>query len=590
MYWRGITKGVFVRPSFFPSSFGVPTALRANAWDLAALPLVLGVLWALAFGGAQMALPYNVGDPLPISLDPAYLPYYLMRTMLRMGAAMACSMIFTLTYATLAAKSRYAEKILIPILDILQSVPVLSFEAVAVVPFIALFPGNLLGVECAAIFAIFCAQAWNMTFSFYQSLRTVPHDLREAAEMYHLSAWQRFWRLELPFAANPLIWNMMMSVSGGWFFVVASEALIVSGQHVSLPGIGSYIDMAISEKNLPAIGYSILAMLVGIVASDQLFFRPLLAWADKFKFESVPGEDIPESRLLTMLQRSSLVRYCGRLPGFLWSLSLPLFRLRTDNLGKEPERRLRRIEWLDPAWNALIALVAAYALIRIAEFVKTEVPLAEIWQVFLLSCVTAIRVLVLIVLASLVWVPIGVWVGLRPKLAQRVQPVAQFLAAFPANLVFPVAVIGILRFHLSVDLWVSPLMILGTQWYILFNVIAGASAIPTDLKDAAGNLGVRGLLRWKRLILPAIFPSYVTGAITASGGSWNASIVSEFVSWGDTNLVATGVGAYIKENTNTGDFPRVALGTCMMCLFVMLFNRQIWRRLYKLAEERWRIE
>ena len=589
MYGGIGNRGIAVRPSFLPSNLGFSPTLRPNAWDLAALPLVLGVLWLLAFGGAQMALPYNVGDPLPLTLDPAYLPYYLMRSMLRMAAAMACSMLFTLTYATLAAKSRYAEKILIPILDVLQSIPVLSFEAIAVAPFIGLFPGNLLGVECASIFAIFCAQAWNMTFSFYQSLRTVPHDLREAADMYHLSAWQRFWRLELPFAANPLIWNVMMSVSGGWFFVVASEALTVSGQTVMLPGIGSYIAMAIADKNLAAIGYAILAMLLGIIASDQLFFRPLLAWADKFKFESVPGEEVPESRLLTVLQRSRIMRGFGRVPGFLWDVSLPLFRLRTDNLGKPPVRR-RRIEWLDYAWNAVLALVAAYALIRVVEFVKTEVPLDEIWQVFLHCCVTAARVLVLILLASVFWVPIGVWIGLRPKLAQKVQPIAQFLAAFPAQMVFPLAVIFILKFHLTVDLWTSPLMILGTQWYILFNVIAGASAIPTDLKDAAGNFGLKGWLRWKRLILPAIFPSYVTGAITASGGSWNASIVSEYVSWGDTNLIATGVGAYIADNTAKGDFPRIALGTCMMCVFVMLFNRQIWRRLYRLAEERWRIE
>ncbi len=578
-----------MRLSFIPSNMGFAAGMRPNTWDLAALPLVLGVLWALAFGGAQMALPYNIGDPLPIHLDPSYLPYYLMRSMLRMGAAMLCSMTFTLCYATLAAKSHFAEKILIPILDILQSLPVLSFEAVAIVPFIALFPGNLLGPECAAIFAIFCAQAWNMTFSFYQSLRTVPHDLKEAAEMYHLSTWQRFWRLELPFAANPLVWNMMMSVSGGWFFLVSSEAFTVSGQDVMLPGIGSYIKLAIAEKSWEAILYSILAMLIGILASDQLFFRPLLAWADKFKFESMPGEDPPESRLLTMLQRSRMMRYAGQFPGFLWNMSLPIFRRRSDNLGNPPARR-RKIEWFDHAWNATIALVAAYAMIRIVEFVKAEVPVNEIIHVFFLSCITAIRVLVLIALASLIWVPIGVWVGMRPKLAQRVQPIAQFLAAFPVQMVFPVAVIFILHFHLSVDWWTSPLMILGTQWYILFNVIAGASAIPTDLKDAAGNLGVTGWLRWKRLILPAVFPSYVTGAITASGGSWNASIVSEFVSWGDTNLVANGVGAYIKQNTDSGDFHRVALGTAMMCVFVMLINRQIWRRLYKLAEDRWRIE
>jgi len=534
-------------------------------------------------------VPYNIGDPLPMSLDPANLPYYLLRSMMRMAAGLLLSLGFTLVYATFAAKSAYAEKILIPILDVLQSIPILGFLSITVTGFIALFPGNLLGVECAAIFAIFTSQAWNMTFSLYQSLRTVPHDLQEAADMFRLSPWQRFWRLELPFAATPLIWNMMMSVSGGWFFVVASEAITVSGQQILLPGIGSYISLAIAGKDMAAIGWAILAMLGGILVYDQLCFRPLVAWADKFKFESMPGEEIPNSHLLTLLQRTRLIRYLSVGPAFLWNLSLPLFRKRGDNLGK-PLGRPRDFRWLETSWNVVLALVAAGALIRIGEFVKTEVPLAEVWHVLLLGLATAARVIVLIILASLVWLPIGVWIGLRPRVAQVVQPIAQFLAAFPANLMFPVAVMVILKFDLSVEVWTAPLMILGTQWYILFNVIAGASAIPTDFKDAAGNFGLKGWLRWKRLILPAIFSSYVTGAITASGGSWNASIVSELVSWGDTTLTATGIGAYIAENTAKGDFPRIALGICVMCLFVMLFNRQIWRRLYRFAEERWRID
>ena len=578
-----------MRPFIIPATISFPAELRPNAWDLAALPLVLGLIWLLAFGGGQMTIPYNVGDPLPMSLDPAHLPYYLLRSMLRMAAGLLLSLIFTLVYATFAAKSAYAEKILIPILDILQSIPILGFLSITVTGFIALFPGNLLGVECAAIFAIFTSQAWNMTFSLYQSLRTVPRDLQEAAEMFHLSPWQRFWRLELPFAATPLIWNMMMSVSGGWFFVVASEAITVSGQQILLPGIGSYISLAIAGKDLAAIGWAILAMLGGILAYDQLCFRPLVAWADKFKFETLPGEEIPNSRLLTLLQRSRLIHYLAVGPALLWNLSLPLLRRRSDKLGK-PLERPRDLRWLETGWNVVLALVAAGALIRVGEFVKTEVPLAEVGHVILLGLATAARVVVLIIIASLVWLPIGVWIGLRPRVAQVVQPIAQFLAAFPANLMFPVAVMAILKFDLSVEVWTAPLMILGTQWYILFNVIAGASAIPTDFKDAAGNFGLKGWLRWKRLLLPAIFSSYVTGAITASGGSWNASIVAELVSWGDTTLTATGIGAYIAENTAKGDFPRIALGICVMCIFVMLFNRQIWRRLYRFAEERWRID
>ena len=570
-------------------SFAREAKIRPNTWDLVALPLVLLVLWLLAFGGGQMNVPYNIGDPLKVTLDPVELPYYLLRSFLRMAAGLAVSFLFTIVYATLAAKSRYAEKLLVPILDVLQSIPILGFLSITVTGFIAMFPGNLLGVECAAIFAIFTSQAWNMTFSLYQSLRTVPRDLQEAADMFHLSAWQRFWRLELPFAAPPLIWNMMMSVSGGWFFVVASEAITVSGQTILLPGIGSYISMAIAHRDLGAIGWAILAMLAGILIYDQLFFRPLVAWADKFKFESVPGEETPTSFVLDVMQRTRMVRYVASAPVAVWEWTLPLFRRRHDGLGRTSRRQIKAA-WLERAWNAFLALAAAYAVIRVGEFVKTEVSLAEVWHVFLLALATATRVIVLIALASIVWVPAGVWIGLRPRIAQTVQPIAQFMAAFPANLMFPVAVIVILRFHLSVEIWTSPLMILGTQWYILFNVIAGASAIPTDLKDAGGNFGLRGWLKWKRLILPAIFPSFVTGAITASGGSWNASIVSELVSWGDTTLTATGVGAYIADATQKGDFPRIALGICMMSLFVMLFNRQLWRRLYRLAEERWRID
>jgi NitT/TauT family transport system permease protein len=578
-----------VRQKIIPPTISFAPDIRPNAWDLAALPLVLGALWLLAFGGMQMATPYNIGDQLTVSTDPTDLPYYLLRSFLRMAAGLAASLTFTIVYATLAAKSKYAEKILIPILDVLQSIPILGFLSITVTGFIALFPGNLLGVECAAIFAIFTSQAWNMTFSLYQSLRTVPYDLQEAATMYRLSPWQRFWRLELPFATPPLIWNMMMSVSGGWFFVVASEAITVSGQTIMLPGIGSYISLAIADKNLPAIGWAIIAMLVGILIYDQLFFRPLVSWADKFKFESMPGEEIPSSWLLTFMQRTRLMRNVGTVPGKVWELSLPIFRRRHDGLGR-PVHRGRDFSWIDKFWNALLAIVAAYALIRVGQFVQGEVGLDEIVHVFLLGLATAVRVLVLIAIASVIWVPLGVWIGLRPKLAQTVQPIAQFLAAFPANLMFPVAVVLIQRFHLSVEIWTSPLMILGTQWYILFNVIAGAMAIPTDLKDAAGNFGLKGWLRWKRMILPAIFSSYVTGAITASGGSWNASIVSEMVSWGDTTLVATGIGAYIADATAKGDFPRIALGICVMILFVMLFNRQLWRRLYRLAEERWRID
>jgi NitT/TauT family transport system permease protein len=567
-----------------------PSRLRPNYWDLVALPLVLGILALIAWGGMAMGMHYQLGEPLPpISLDPWRLPEYALRTVLRMGAALVASLVFSLGYATLAAKNRQAEKILIPVLDILQSVPILGFLSITVTGFIALFPGRLLGVECAAIFAIFTSQAWNMTFSLYQSLRTVPVELIEAARMYHLSAWQRFWRLEVPHGVPALIWNMMMSVSGGWFFVVASEAITVSGQTIMLPGIGSYIATAIAARDLGAIGYAVLVMLVVILLYDQLLFRPLLAWSRKFRGDPAADEDDVRPWFLIVMQRA-------RLFDLLQSGVLAINRGVDHALAAlvrhwAPEREAGpRSPLVVRLFDLALLAMAAAALAWLIAFVRETVLPGEIGWVVVLGAVTALRVLVLIALASLIWVPIGVWIGLRPRVADRAQPVVQFLAAFPANLFFPAAVVLILHFRLDPEIWLSPLMILGTQWYILFNVIAGTTALPAELRLAASNLGVRRWLWWRRVMLPAIFPAYVTGAVTASGGSWNASIVSEVVQWGDTTLRATGIGAYIAEYTAAGDPARIALGIGVLCLYVLAFNRLLWHRLYELAAERLRLD
>ncbi len=569
------------QPAYFPRQ---TVDSRVNRWDLALLPLVLAVLVLLGWGASQMARPYHLGDPLPLALDPWLLPYYLLRTTLRMAAAMVASLAFACTFAVLAAKYRAAERVLVPLLDILQSIPILGFLSITVTGFIALFPGNLFGVECAAIFAIFTSQAWNMAFSLYQSLRTVPAELQEAARVFQLSAWQRFWRLELPFAMPGLLWNMMMSMSGGWFFVVASEAIAVSGQSIKLPGVGSYIALAIEARDLAAIGWAIGAMALGIALYDQLLFRPLVAWADKFRFEESGTDAVPQSWLLSWLQRSRGAHLASGLLGALFERSLRLWRRPFDGTSIRARPRLPSPR-LQRTWDALLAAAALFALWRLGIFVHSEVGWAEVGHVFLLALCTLARVLVLIALAALVWVPVGVWIGMNPRWAGRLQALAQFMAAFPANLLFPLAVVVIVRGHLTPDLWLSPLMVLGTQWYILFNVIAGASSVPTELRFAAQNLGLDGWLRWRRYLLPAVFPSLVTGAITASGGSWNASIVAEYVSWGDTTLAAHGLGSYIAQMTAAGDFPRIALGIGVMCVFVMGLNRFVWRRLYRLAEE-----
>jgi NitT/TauT family transport system permease protein len=563
-------------------------ALRPNIWDLVALILVIGSMVLIVYGGEQTLAPLSTLDIAPVSLDPVNLPLYALRTTLRMLLAIVCSIIFTFIYAALAAKSRRAEMVLIPLLDILQSVPILGFLTFTVVFFLNLFPGSVFGAELACVFAIFTSQAWNMTFSMYQSLRNVPKDLEEASQSFHLSGWQRFWRLDVPFAMPGLIWNTMMSMSGGWFFVVASESITVGNTTVTLPGVGSYVAMAIKEQNLAAIGYAILTMFLVILAYDQLLFRPVVAWADKFRFEQTASASAPTSWMLDLFRRTRALR----------ALSYPFAALNRviSNLHvalpaglRLPARSGPPSRGVDALWLAIIVAGTGYAAFRIYQYLSATLSPSDVLSAVGYGFVTLLRVIVLIALASLIWVPVGVWIGLRPKLAERIQPLAQFLAAFPANLAFPVFVVIIVRYGLDPNVWLSPLMILGTQWYILFNVIAGASAFPTDLREAAGSFHLNGWRWWAKVILPGIFPYYITGAITASGGSWNASIVAEVASWGDVHLTASGLGAYIAIATEAGDFPRVVLGIAVMCILVTLFNRLLWRPLYAFGERRLRL-
>ena len=563
-------------------------ALRPNVWDAAALILVIGAMVLIVYGGEQTVLPLSALDVSPVSLDPIHLPFYALRTTMRMLLAIVCSIIFTFIYAAFAAKSRRAEMVLIPLLDILQSVPILGFLTFTVVFFLNLFPGQVFGAELACVFAIFTSQAWNMTFSMYQSIRNVPKDLEEAAQSFHLSGWQRFWRLDVPFAMPGLIWNTMMSMSGGWFFVVASEAITVGNTTVTLPGIGSYVALGIQKQNLPAIGYAILTMLLVIIAYDQLLFRPVVAWADKFRFEQTASATAPTSWMIDLFRRTRALRALTY-PFAALNKAFSNLHLAIPGSLRMPARGGPPSRVVDAIWLALVIASTGYAAWRAYQYLSATLSPSDVLAAFGYGFVTLARVIVLITLASLIWVPVGVWIGLRPKLAERIQPLAQFLAAFPANLAFPVFVVIIVRYSLDPNIWLSPLMILGTQWYILFNVIAGASAFPTDLREAAGSFHLGGWRWWLKVILPGIFPYYITGAITASGGSWNASIVAEVASWGDTHLTASGLGAYIANATEAGDFPRVVLGITVMCILVTLFNRLLWRPLYAFGERRLRL-
>ena len=561
--------------------------LLPSSWDLLAAVLVLGFIVLLADASRGMIQPLSSLVRQPISLDPSALPGYALRTGLRMLIALGFSLLFTFTYATWAAKSPRAGTLLVPLLDILQSVPILGFISVTFVFFLSLAPGRILGAEFAAIFAIFTSQAWNMAFSFYQSLRTVPEELEEAGRLFGLNAWARFWRIEVPFGMPQLVWNMMMSMSGAWFFVVAAEAFTVGKTSIALPGIGSYIATAIAAKNMTAILWAILAMLFVILIYDQLLFRPLVAWADRFRIDAEGNDEAAESWALKMFRRSRLMDAIGvpfdALMHWTYRLTPPARGQGANGSSIIPSRVA------DAVWYACLLALVLYVLWRVASFAGIPLGAGELLNICLRGLATMTRVILLIALASVIWTPVGIYVGLRPHLSKIVQPVAQFLAAFPANLLFPVVVSLIVAWSLNPDIWLSPLMVLGTQWYILFNVIAGASALPRELRDAADSLQIKGWLWWRKVALPAVFPYYLTGAITASGGSWNAAIVAEIVEWGHKTLRAYGLGSYIADATATGDFRKIVLGIAVMSFFVVVVNRLFWRPLYWYAERKYRL-
>ena len=475
---------------------------------------------------------------------------------------------------------------LVPLLDILQSIPVLGFLSITVTAFIALFRGSLLGLEAASIFAIFTGQAWNMTFSFYQSLRSVPRELDEMATLYRLSKWERFTRVELPVSVIGLVWNGMMSFGGGWFFLAASEAISVLNRQYTLPGIGSYVAAAIAAKDFHALAWAITTMIVLILFIDQLFWRPLVTVADRYKIELSAGE-VRHFWLVDLWRSSSLPRYLQALAG-------PAVRGLDRMLSKATvvpttARRDRPSKTGDLIYNAVLFVISLGLLVAAIRFVLSAVGIAEVGHAALLGLATGGRVIVLLIFSTIVWTPIGVAIGFSPKLARISQPIVQILASFPANFLFPFATLGFIKLGLTLNWGSMLLMALGAQWYILFNVIGGAQSIPNDLREMATSIGLRRSREWKALIGPGIFGSWVTGAITASGGAWNASIVSELVSWGNTTLKANGLGAYISEATTKGDWPRIVLGVGLMSMFVVGLNRIVWRPLYKLAESRYQL-
>jgi NitT/TauT family transport system permease protein len=555
--------------------------------------VVFAALLALLFGLLRLAPGLNAPflprtAPSYVSTDPADLPYYAVRSLLRMFIALILSVLFTFVYAEAAARLRRAEKVLIPILDILQSVPVLGFLTVTVTAFINLFPGSELGLECASIFAIFTSMAWNLTFAFYHSLISQPRDLDEAARIMRLTKWQRFWRLDVPGGMIPLVWNGMMSFGGAWFFLAASESISVLNHTYALPGIGSYVAAAIHYGNLGEVGIAIAVMIFMVIVVNIVFWRPLVAWSERFRAEESAAAERPRSVVLDLLRRSSVpdlvsrpFRPAGR---FMDRVTRPF------GLAEHPlQRPVVRARTGDVFFAGAVSAVVIYGAWKALDFVHARTGFGAFGPAFVDGAATFGRVVALLIISSVIWVPVGVWIGMDPRVSRLAQPIVQVLASFPANFLFPFATAIFVAWHLSLNFGGIFLMALGAQWYILFNVIAGASAIPSDLREAMRLMDVRGWLRWRKFILPAIFPAYVTGGITAAGGAWNASIVAEVVTYGKHHLTATGLGAYIAHAAAVGDFPRILIGVAVMSVYVVGLNRLVWRRLYSMAETRYSI-
>ncbi|MCZ8515037.1 ABC transporter permease subunit [Paenibacillus filicis] len=556
--------------------------------DVMVILMLLSILYLTVHLGAGMKAPFSASDQPTMSLDPKMLPYYAGRSLLRMFIAFGASLLFTFVYGRIAAYNRIAEKIMIPAIDILQSVPVLGFLSATVLMFMALFPGSLLGVECASIFAIFTGQVWNMTFSFYHSLTTIPRPLNEAANIHRLGVWSRFTKLEVPFSMIGLVWNSMMSFGGGWFFLAASESISVLNQNIHLPGIGSYMAMAADQGDVKAILYSIVTMVILICLIDQLFWRPLVAWAQKFKNEQSEAAEVPKSWVYDILKRARFIGYVNQTVGTISHDLKNKFKKSSSSINwpKPPSLVSKMVIWI--IWIVVVVLVCKYVYEAVLEIIQLSSK--DLLRVVVLGLETALRVFVSTVFAVSWTVPVGVMIGMNPKLSRIAQPIVQVLASFPANMAFPLFTILYLKLGVSMNIGAIPLMMLGTQWYILFNVIAGAMAIPSDLKEAAAILRLTRPQTWTKLILPSIFPFLVTGCITASGGAWNASIVSELVSWKDNTLQASGLGSFIAQATTNGDWPKIIWGIIVMCLLVVLINRLVWRKLYALSEKKYHLE
>ena len=578
MYPRGRVFG----PRWDSFSSTIPSLLRDIPIILAALALFYGLISLTGY----WASPVNV-QPV-IQLSPFALPKYALFSVVRLAAAYAISLFFTLAYAYFASHNARAERILIPLLDTLQSIPVLSFLPPVMVAVVALFPARQLGVELGCILLIFTGQVWNMTFSVYTSMKNVPREMLEAAQVYRLSWWQSFIQLELPYAAIGLVWNSMMSVAGGWFFLMACEMFVLGNRDLRLPGLGSYLQTAANAGDTRAIVWGVFTMIAVIVLMDQLIWRPTIAWSEKFKFEQIEASDVPRSPILNLLRRSKALAYAGRISVAPLREILSLRFARRQNSPARIHTSRRWSKWPTRVLAFLILLGVGLLVVRMSLLVL-RVSASELRSILWAAGATFLRVEFVIMIAGLWTIPAGVYIGMHPKLAAIAQPMVQIAASVPATALFPIVLMALIRLGGGLGIGSILLLLMGTQWYILFNVIAGASAIPTDLKEVCAVFRLSPVERWRRLYLPGIFPYLITGFVTALGGAWNASIVAEYVRFQGRTITTTGLGAVISRATDAGDFPTLLVSTIVMACIVVSLNRLLWRPLYGLASARFNL-
>lgn len=558
------------------------------------LDLTIAACGLAAFYVVILVAKYWMGQPQPevvISTSPRALPYYAFYSIIRIGIAYLLSLAFAVGYGYVAAYNRRLEPWMVALLDILQSIPVLSFLPGVMLAMVALFPRLQLGIELGAILLIFTGQVWNMAFSFYASLKSIPRELHEACRIYNFSLWQRFWQMELPYAAIGLIWNSIISVAGGWFFLMACEMFVLGNRDFRLPGLGSYLQTAASHGNTASMLWGIATMLAIIVATDQLVWRPLITWSDKFKFEQVESTHRIRSPILHMLQKSNVLDYLHR------HTLLPLEESIYRTIA---QRRARQAQVSDARYSAsrsvgiwvissIGGMAALYAAVQ-AGMLLHQVTGAQFLLILEGATATFLRVNAALILSAAWTIPVGVAIGFHPRLARIAQPVAQIAASFPAPALFPVLLIILVRLGGGLGIGSIALMLLGTQWYILFNVIAGAMAIPSDLKEVSALFRFSTRQRWMTVILPGIFPYLITGMVTASGGAWNASIIAEYFHLQGRTLQTLGLGAQISAASDSGQFQLLLLCTIIMALMVVTINRLVWRPLYRLAETRYKLE